>query len=81
MMKKMLFPFVMALSFMLQTYAHTIIAPPLGVNGTATRNDVQRPSQKAMCGKININDTLSSSIPVIARDDGTFVVNATNFNP
>ncbi|KAI0087396.1 hypothetical protein BDY19DRAFT_250755 [Irpex rosettiformis] len=74
--------FTVILGLALQGQAHAIITPALGVpaNKTATRNDVQRPSNKAACGKIDIATALTSAIPVIANNDGTFVVNVTNFN-
>ncbi|KAI0701395.1 hypothetical protein BC835DRAFT_246534 [Cytidiella melzeri] len=80
MFMKMFFAFAFGLTLLLQIQAHAIITPALGVNGTATRNDVQRPSTNAMCGNTNINNTLTSSTPIIAKSDGTFMANVTNFN-
>lgn len=59
--------------------AHAAIAPALGVEGTPTLNDVQKPSTSSPCGNINIADTLDTSTPVAASSDGEFVVSITNF--
>lgn len=61
-------------------YAHAIITPALGVNGTGTRGDVQRPTNASMCGSVNITATLPTSGTVPLQADGTFSVNITNFN-
>jgi hypothetical protein len=59
--------------------AHAAVAPPLGVKGTPTVNDVQKPSTSALCGTINIADNLDTSTPVVASTEGEFFVYVTNF--
>jgi hypothetical protein len=59
--------------------AHAAVAPALGVEGTPTLNDVQKPSTDAPCGNINIADSLDTSTPVAVSSDGEFVVTITNF--
>lgn len=68
------------LSLSLQVSAHAIISPALGVNGTPVRNDVQRPSQNAECGNVNIANTINTSGSVPLSSTGTFNANITNFN-
>lgn len=60
--------------------AHAIITPALGVNGSATRNDVQRPTTQSPCGNVNIATELPLSTPIIALANGSFIANITNFN-
>lgn len=60
--------------------AHAIITPALGVNGTATRNDVQRPATNALCGKVNVTAELPLSTTITVNKDGSFMANITNFN-
>jgi len=69
---------ILTLSF--HANAHAGVAPALGVAGTFTRNDVQRPSTAAECGKINVANTIDSSTAVVAAADGTFTATVTNFN-
>jgi len=69
---------VLALS--LQVNAHAAIAPALGVAGAPVRNDVQRPSAAAGCGKVNAASTIDTSTPVVADATGKFTVTVTNFN-
>lgn len=59
--------------------AHAGIAPALGVHGTFTRNDVQRPSTAKPCGTIALTN-IDTSAPVIAAADGTMTMNITSFN-
>jgi hypothetical protein len=59
--------------------AQAAVAPALGVNGTTAANDVQKPSASALCGTINIADSLDNSTAVAASADGEFFVNVTNF--
>lgn len=73
-----LFAITSALS--LQAHSHALIAPALGVAGTAQRSDVQRPSTTSPCGNTNIAATIDTSMQVIAAGDGTFSVNVTSFN-
>ena len=61
-------------------YSHAIITPALGVNGTAARSDVQRPSTKAPCGNVDITQELPLSTPISVFANGTFFANVTNFN-
>ena len=81
MFMKPVFVFVFALlGLTVQTRARALVAPALGVNGTGTRNDVQRPTNASMCGSVNIIAALPSSGMVRLQADGTFSVNITNFN-
>jgi hypothetical protein len=61
--------------------AHAGVTPALGVKGTLTRNDVQRPSTANPCGKVNIAQTLDSSTAIPANANGSFSAAAINFNP
>jgi hypothetical protein len=61
--------------------AHAGVTPALGVQGTLSRNDVQRPSTDKPCGNTDIAKTLDSSTAVPANADGTFSAAVTNFNP
>ncbi|KAJ3522772.1 hypothetical protein NM688_g8826 [Phlebia brevispora] len=73
--------FILTLSGLgLQAYAHAIITPALDVNGTGTRNDVQRPTNTSMCGGVNITAALPSSITIPLQAGGIFSANITNFN-
>lgn len=82
MFMKALFTSALLLCLSLQTHAHAIIVPALGIpaNQAATRSDVQRPSSNAPCGKVDITTALTSATPVVAQSDGSFEVNVTNFN-
>ena len=82
MFMKALFTSALILVLSLQTHAHAIIVPALGIPGNqaATRNDVQRPSNNAPCGKVDIMSALASATPVVAQNNGSFEVNVTNFN-
>jgi len=60
--------------------AHAGVTPALGVKGTLTRNDVQRPSTANPCGNVNIAQTLDSSTAIPASANGTFSIDAINFN-
>jgi hypothetical protein len=68
------------LSIALQASAHAIIQPPLGVKGTPTRNNVQRPSKQSPCGNVNIAQTIGTTTPIVAAADGIFTATVTNFN-
>jgi len=70
--------FILILS--LSVNAHAGVTPALGVPGTFTRNDVQRPSNTTECGTINVANTIDSSTAVAAAADGTFTATVTNFN-
>ena len=59
---------------------HAIITPALGVNGVGTRNDVQRPTNATMCGKVNITATIGTSGTIALSASGIFSANITNFN-
>ena len=82
MFMKALFTSALVLGLSLQTHAHAIIVPALGIPGNhaATRNYVQRPSNNAPCGKVDIMSALASATPVVAQNNGSFEVNVTNFN-
>jgi len=80
----MLFKFfsasALAFGLALQVQGHAIISPALGVSGTPTRNDVQRPSNNQQCGNVNIAQTIGSTTPIAANADGSFTATVTNFN-
>lgn len=63
------------------SYAQTGIDPQLGVNGTPTKSDVQRPSKKNPCGEnVDISNKLldtSTSVPI---DNGEVTVTVINFD-
>ena len=80
MFAKILLVVPVVFSIALQASAHAIIQPPLGVKGTPTRNDVQRPSKQAPCGNVNIAQTIGTTTPIVAAADGTFTATVTNFN-
>jgi hypothetical protein len=63
-----------------QINAHAIITPALGVNGTAVRGDVQRPSTASPCGTVDVASSIGTSTAVVADANGTFITNATDFN-
>jgi hypothetical protein len=60
--------------------AHAAVAPALGVKGTPSRSDVQRPSTGKPCGNVDIAQNLDSSTAVPAGANGTFSATAINFN-
>lgn len=71
-------PVVALLAAVSQVQAHAFISPGLGVAGTGVRNDVQRPSTAAPCGKASLADIDSSTaIPAV---NGVFNAVVTNFN-
>ena len=80
----MLFKFISASALVfglaLQAQGHAIISPALGVTGTPTRNDVQRPSNNSPCGNVNIAQTVGTTTPIVANADGSFTATITNFN-
>ena len=64
----------------LKANAHAIILPALGVTGTPSRNDVQRPSAANECGNVNVASTIGSSQTVQADANGQFTVQVEDFN-
>ncbi|KAF9482281.1 hypothetical protein BDN70DRAFT_919205 [Pholiota conissans] len=70
----------LVLALALQASAHAAVAPALGVAGTLKRANVQRPSTKKPCGRVNIASTIDSSSAITASAAGTFTAVATNFN-
>jgi hypothetical protein len=66
--------------FSLQVNAHAIINPAIGVTGTPSRNDVQRPSAANGCGNVNVASVLGTSTAVPVSANGTFNVTVQNFN-
>ncbi|KAJ7600801.1 hypothetical protein C8J56DRAFT_724160, partial [Mycena floridula] len=80
MFSKALSSMVLVLAVVSQVSAHAAIAPALGVKGAPVRNDVQRPSTAAPCGKINVASTIDTSTPVVADASGNFAVTVTDFN-
>lgn len=79
MISKTFFISAVILALGLQVNAHAIVTPALGVKGTATRSDVQRPSTANPCGNTAVSD-IDTSTPVVAAADGTMTMNITNFN-
>ncbi|KAF8524636.1 hypothetical protein BU17DRAFT_24800, partial [Hysterangium stoloniferum] len=73
------YAFLVVCGLVLQGYAHSGVFPALGVNGTLSRSDVQRPSTKKPCGKIPLTD-IDTSTAVPADDQGSVDLTATNFN-
>ncbi|KAJ7825705.1 hypothetical protein B0H13DRAFT_1506589, partial [Mycena leptocephala] len=72
---------VIVLALALHASAHAMPSPALGVSGIPVRNDVQRPSTSAPCGKIDIASNLDKSTAVPVESDGTTVMlNVTNYN-
>jgi hypothetical protein len=63
-----------------QVSGHAAINPALGVQGTASRNDVQRPGGNNACGNVNIGNAIDNSTPVTADASGAFTVDVENFN-
>ena len=74
------FTLVALVALLPTTHAHAIITPALGVNGTAARSDVQRPSTKTPCGNVDITKELPLSTAISVFANGTFFANITNFN-
>lgn len=74
--KMMLFGAVWAMS-VAQVAGHAAINPMLGVQGTASRNDVKRPSGNDPCGG---NASLDGANAVTADASGAFTVSIENFN-
>jgi hypothetical protein len=74
-----LYTAVLALSAT-QVAAHAALNPALGVQGTASRGDVQRPSNNNPCGNVNIGNAIDNSAAVTADASGSFTVDIENFN-
>ncbi|KAH7311303.1 hypothetical protein B0I35DRAFT_377382 [Stachybotrys elegans] len=74
-----LYTAVLALSAT-QVAAHAALNPALGIQGTARRNDAQRPSNNNPCGNVNIAGAIDSSTAVTADASGSFTVSIENFN-
>lgn len=63
----------------LNVAGHAIVEPPLGVKGTASRNNVLEPSNGSPCGPINIASAIGQSTAVKATN-GAFTVTVQNFD-
>ncbi|KAH7067447.1 hypothetical protein BKA63DRAFT_118097 [Paraphoma chrysanthemicola] len=59
--------------------AHAAINPALGVQGTAVRNDVEKPSNNKPCGNADLA-AIDTSTAVTADASGSFTVDVKNFN-
>lgn len=59
--------------------AQAVIAPALGVKGTPSVDDVQKPSSCSPCGNIDIAKNLDTSTVAKASAQGEFPVDVTNF--
>lgn len=59
---------------------HAAINPALGIQGTASRNDVQRPGGNNACGNVDVANAIDNSTPVTADASGAFTVDIENFN-
>jgi len=79
MFSKTFFVSAVILAMGLQVNAHAGVTPALGVKGTITRSDVQRPSTAKPCGNAALTD-IDTSTPVAAAADGTMTMTITNFN-
>jgi hypothetical protein len=79
MFSKTFFVSAVILAMGLQVNAHAGVTPALGVKGTITRSDVQRPSTAKPCGSAALTD-IDTSTPVAAAADGTMTMTITNFN-
>lgn len=71
---------LLVLALCLQVTAHAGVSPALGVQGSLTRGEVQRPTAAKPCGNVDIASKISSSTPVLADASGSFKVDATSFN-
>jgi hypothetical protein len=58
--------------------AQACVYPALGVSGTPDTNNVQKPSDDAPCGTVNIAQNLDSSTP-LAPEGGYYYPNVINF--
>ncbi|KAJ7125755.1 hypothetical protein C8R43DRAFT_1240616 [Mycena crocata] len=70
----------LVLALVIQANAHAMTSPALGISGLPKRSDVQRPSNKSPCGKVDIASTIDKSTAVAAQADGSVFLNITNFN-
>lgn len=80
MFSRVFFALTLLLGFSLQASAHAIINPALGVTGTPSRNDVQRPSAQSPCGNVNVAQTIDTTQPISLQAQGTFAAVIQNFN-
>ncbi|KAI0369161.1 hypothetical protein BV20DRAFT_968350 [Pilatotrama ljubarskyi] len=67
------------LSVSLQAHAQAAVFPALGVEGTPTSSDVQRPSKHSECGNVIVLHNLDLSQPVKADKSGKFSAKVINF--
>jgi len=75
------FPVLFLFALLPVSYAHTGVAPALGVNGTLQRSDVKRPSKNQPCGDgVDIASALDTSTSVPADQKGDVNVTVTDFN-
>jgi len=82
MFSKILTSSVLVLALSLRVTSHAIVTPPLGVNGTAVRADVQRPSTANPCGAhvSDIATAIDSATTVAVSANGSFHVTGASFN-
>jgi hypothetical protein len=82
MFSKILTSSVLVLALSLRVTSHAIVTPALGVNGTAVRADVQRPSTASPCGAhvTDIATAIDSAMTVPVSANGSFLVTGTSFN-
>ena len=78
MFSKSLITFII-LTWMSCVNAEAIIAPALGVKGTPTVDDVQKPSSCSPCGNIDIAKNLDNSTVAKASTQGEIPVDVTSF--
>ena len=69
----------LCLALSLQAHADAAISPALGVQGTPTQADAQRPSAANPCGNADLA-AIDTSTAVTAAANGTFSATITNFN-
>jgi len=82
MFSKILASSVLVFALCHQVTSHAIVTPALGVNGTAIRADVQRPSSASPCGAdvTDISTAIDAAMTVVVNANGSFQVNGTSFN-
>lgn len=80
MVSKSFIAYTLLLSFTTLVDAHAAVNQPLGVQGQATRNDVQNPTAQKPCGNVNIAQTFDTSKTVPVNANGSVSTTITDFN-
>ncbi|KAK7057954.1 hypothetical protein R3P38DRAFT_3547066 [Favolaschia claudopus] len=68
------------LALAVQTSAHAIPSPALGIKGDPVRKDTQRPTDAKPCGNVDIASNLDTSTAIPAAADGSVTMNVQHFN-